>query len=341
MRSVDARLVSRKIKMKIELSKLVQAGLFCAAVTLGVFVFAAPARAADAPSNLTVDSHITHLYNEFSNTTQITIERGGWLEICTGFSNYTTINADITFSSDGSGDAPRITLATCMGGDPNPPPIQGATFNGDITLQTDGSITTGSQTLVVNGSLTHNGHNLAIVTQNKSRILGVGRVGSVSLSSESVIAPGQSPGILSTGNLTFVSGSTYEFELGGTTVGTEYDQIDVTGTVDLGSGTLQIILYDGFKPTAGQSFTIINNDGADAITGTFAGLPEGGTLVSEGYAYTISYVGGDGNDVVLTAIPTPPDTGFSISTNNPFVVIVATVVAVATLVVLARRLSRA
>ena len=37
--------------------------------------------------------------------------------------------------------------------------------------------------------------------------------------------------------------------------------------------------------------------------GTFAGLPEGSTVFFGAPAYTISYTGGDGNDVVLTAAP--------------------------------------
>jgi hypothetical protein len=52
----------------------------------------------------------------------------------------------------------------------------------------------------------------------------------------------------------------------------------------------------------GTSFTLINNDGTDAVVGTFKGLPEGATLTSGGMTFQISYVGGTGNDVVLTRI---------------------------------------
>ena len=43
-----------------------------------------------------------------------------------------------------------------------------------------------------------------------------------------------------------------------------------------------------------------SNDGSDAVSGTFAGLAQGATTDIGGNAFTISYVGGDGNDVVLT-----------------------------------------
>jgi hypothetical protein len=50
----------------------------------------------------------------------------------------------------------------------------------------------------------------------------------------------------------------------------------------------------------GTTFTNIDNDGADAVIGTFNGLPEGATVHSLNGLTQISYVGGDGNDVTLT-----------------------------------------
>ena len=60
-------------------------------------------------------------------------------------------------------------------------------------------------------------------------------------------------------------------------------------------------------PISNQSFTIINNDGADAITTTFAGLAEGATIsnfLGSGLNATITYAGGtNSNDVVITTAP--------------------------------------
>ncbi len=58
----------------------------------------------------------------------------------------------------------------------------------------------------------------------------------------------------------------------------------------------------GYIPTAGHSYTIVNNDGGDAVTGIFAGLPQGTVFYEGAYAFQISYVGGTGNDVVLTSV---------------------------------------
>ncbi|MDY3554378.1 Calx-beta domain-containing protein [Gemmata sp. JC717] len=53
----------------------------------------------------------------------------------------------------------------------------------------------------------------------------------------------------------------------------------------------------------GHQHILIANDGADAVVGTFAGLPEGASFTAGGVTFTISYVGGTGNDVVVTVGP--------------------------------------
>jgi hypothetical protein len=55
----------------------------------------------------------------------------------------------------------------------------------------------------------------------------------------------------------------------------------------------------------GTIYTLIANDGTDAVVGTFAGLPEGKIFTANGQLWQISYVGGDGNDVTLQAVPRP------------------------------------
>lgn len=77
-------------------------------------------------------------------------------------------------------------------------------------------------------------------------------------------------------------------------------QIDVTGTVALNGAPLRT--YASGKIAAGQTFTIINNDGVDPVNGTFENLPEGAVLDGVEFRFRISYIGGDGNDVVLTTL---------------------------------------
>ncbi|HEY5805910.1 MAG TPA: hypothetical protein VIS56_00810, partial [Candidatus Saccharimonadales bacterium] len=191
-------------------------------------------------------------------------------------------------------------------------------------------------------SITVNPNETAIVTGTYGGVTvnaggtlkGTGTVGDVLV--VGTIAPGLSPGCLNTSNLTLLSGSIYDFEVGGATACTGYDQIVVTGTTQA-EGTLNLSLYDGFKPVAGQKYVIINNDGSDAVNGIFADLAQGATFTVGGYTFSISYVGGDGNDVELTVTAVPPSTGFALIKNSPFVSMAAMVGAAGVIALMARR----
>jgi fibronectin-binding autotransporter adhesin len=171
---------------------------------------------------------------------------------------------------------------------------------------------------------------------------GTGKVGPISILAGGKLAPGLSPGCLSSGNVAMIAGSTFEAELGGTTECTAYDQQVVTGTVSLGNATLSTLIVNDFKPAAGNTFTIIKNDGTDAVTGTFNNLAQGATFTVDGYVLAISYTGGDGNDVVLTvqSVPAAPDTGFVLTRSTPAITLIATLFATTGLLVLARRYSK-
>jgi Ca2+-binding RTX toxin-like protein len=138
-------------------------------------------------------------------------------------------------------------------------------------------------------------------------LTGTGTVGVLNV--HGTLAPGASPGILRTGQLTFGSTGVFAVEIGGVTAG-QYDQVQVTGTVAL-SGALNVTLFGGFTPSANGSYVLIDNDGADAVSGTFTGLAQGATVTVGAVKFAISYVGGDGNDVVLTytapPAPQPPE----------------------------------
>ncbi len=149
--------------------------------------------------------------------------------------------------------------------------------------------------------------NSSVLVTNTALLEGCGVAGLVTAGSGSV-CPGASPGRFTVAyNLTLGSNATVGVELNGTGVGTDYDQLKVNGSVNLGLAALRASL--GFVPALGDTFVIIDNDGADSIYGTFAGLPEGAQLVSSGtpLVFRITYAGGDGNDVALTHVPLPPE----------------------------------
>ena len=155
--------------------------------------------------------------------------------------------------------------------------------------------------LFVNGSLA-NGAAADDVVVAGGVLGGTGTIsGAVRVDSGS-LAPGLSPGILNVGGATFTGGS-FAVEIAGATVGTQYDQLNVTGSVALGAGVATLNLSGSFAPLLGNSFVLINNDGTDNTTGYFAGMPEGAAITFNGVPLYLTYNGGDGNDVVLNTTP--------------------------------------
>ena len=62
---------------------------------------------------------------------------------------------------------------------------------------------------------------------------------------------------------------------------------------------------------------IINNDGADTVNGTFAGLAQGAFLTNGATIFRIAYNGGDGNDVILTTTLGAPASTLTSITDLP------------------------
>ena len=166
-----------------------------------------------------------------------------------------------------------------------------------------GPTTINGGTLEVNGAITGS----SFFVDGGGTLAGTGSTGPVIASNGSTISPGNSPGVLTTGTLVMGSGSTLVLEINGTTLGAEYDQLSVNGTVDITGATLSIGgSYLTAPAIANDLFTILLNDGtADAVTGTFDGLPDNAYFTVGTQDYIIDYQGGDGNDITLLAVPEP------------------------------------
>ena len=124
--------------------------------------------------------------------------------------------------------------------------------------------------------------------------------GTVNVQSGGTVAPGPTTAVLNTGSVTFVAGANFTVDVNGNVVGTTYDQLNVTGTVNLGGATLNA--SGTVSSVTGQVIVLVNNDGADPVVGTFAGLAEGDTVFINTHGFKLSYVGGTGNDVTLTQL---------------------------------------
>jgi T5SS/PEP-CTERM-associated repeat protein len=99
-------------------------------------------------------------------------------------------------------------------------------------------------------------------------LFGYGRVqGQVVQAQGGKIIPGGSPGILTIdGNFQQEPGAELDIVIGGNTPGSGFSQLNVTGAASIG-GTLNIILANGFTPSPGETFPILN---AASVSGTFA-----------------------------------------------------------------------
>jgi autotransporter-associated beta strand protein len=117
------------------------------------------------------------------------------------------------------------------------------------------------------------------------------------------LSPGNSPGVLTTGDFDFVDNSNYVVEIGGPTagVGAGFHDLLIADAVTIGNSVaLDLSSFGGYVPVVGDSFTLID---ADSVTGTFDGYAEGHTFTNflgSGFDAVLTYSGGDGGDVVIT-----------------------------------------
>ena len=177
-------------------------------------------------------------------------------------------------------------------------------LSGGGSFDIDGSTTHTGGATVTNARLNVDGIIGDVDVLDGGMLSGFGTTGVLTTNGTGTIAPGNSPGILTTGDFTLGTSGTLEIEIGGSGAnpGEDYDQVDVTGTVTLG-GVLNLV--EDSVPIAKETFTIINNDGTDAIVGEFTGIANGDVVSVDSREFIIRYNGGDGNDVVLLSLAAP------------------------------------
>ncbi|WP_323814972.1 putative Ig domain-containing protein [Cellvibrio sp. NN19] len=231
------------------------------------------------------------------NSGDITINGGTLAITATGiYDNNLVIGA-----SNAVIEVPNNVTATLVGGLTGVGGL-GKTGMGSLGLSGTGSFT--GATTVSAGALLVNGSTASGTTVASGSLLGgAGTMGgNVTVQSGGTLSPGNSAGsLIINGNLSMNAGSTLALEINGSTAGVQYDRLLVNGTVSVAGATVSAT----HNYTAGQGdfYTIIVNDGVDAIVGTFSGLSEGGTLTAGGNStvLTASYAAGTGNDFILIA----------------------------------------
>ena len=136
--------------------------------------------------------------------------------------------------------------------------------------------------------------------------------------------PGNSPGILTVqGDFTQNSDGLTSIEIGGTSPGSGYDQVQVSGTATI-DGKLDVRLVNGFTPTVGQTFRIVNANSFSGAFPSISGPSQAGISVSNdagGVTVTIISVVA-GAPVISSATTVAATQGQSFNyqiaaTNNP------------------------
>jgi hypothetical protein len=137
--------------------------------------------------------------------------------------------------------------------------------NGDLLVDHNSILSRASVIHENSGKFTIRDHTLTInqagtsfINQATGSIYGTGTliVNDISFTNSGAINPGLSPGLLTVnGDITQDPGSILNIELGGITVGTLYDQLNVSGSYGI-DGQLNVELVDDFNPTAGDIFEV-------------------------------------------------------------------------------------
>ncbi len=191
-------------------------------------------------------------------------------------------------------------------------------FNGAVTL-TGGGVITMSQAIANGQPILRNTNNGQIINVNNT-IQGAGQLGNNGLVVNNGVAgviaanaafplamsnatfsngglfaitAAPNPGVVSTTNFTQNSSGRFEVAIGGTTAGTQYSQLQNSGTATL-AGNLDIVLANGFTPAAGQQFTVITSN---AVSGQFAAINS--QALPPGLGWSATY---NATSVVLTVV---------------------------------------
>jgi len=151
-------------------------------------------------------------------------------------------------------------------------------------------------TTTVDGTLTAGG---AGITVTGGKILGAGKLnanvtvgGSGTTPTINVGDSGKAGLLAITGSYTQLSTATMNTFVGGSTVGTQYSQLQVSGTAAL-AGTLTVTLASGFTPALNSTFTILT---AGSVTNKFSNS----TIAINGSEhFVVSYTS---TSVVLTVV---------------------------------------
>ena len=206
-----------------------------------------------ANSGGTLQSYGTGGTNLFENNGTLTKQGAGTL-------SFTTSSTSVPFNNNGqvsidSGATSWVSYSQ-------------TTVGAALSLQ-GGSVTASNGLPISQGTLRGFGAITGNVTNNGTLELGVGGAGTLTI----------------TGTYTQGASGVMNVEIGGTTQGTQFDRLTVSGAATLG-GTLNIQLINGFQPTSAPpgGFAIVAHASRN---GSFATV--NGTSIGNGFSFAPNY----------------------------------------------------
>jgi YVTN family beta-propeller protein len=170
------------------------------------------------------------------------------------------------------------------------------TKTGEGPLTLCGTIEQHKDTFVLEGTLIVESRHDAPVFVDGGVLGGTGRVGTVSVANGGINPGGRRPGVLTADDVTLSPRASLIIDINGPVGGTDYDRLEVKAAATINEATL--LARFGTTLLPGTELTILTN-----AQGTFANLPEGATVTAvTGQQVRITYMGGNGRDVVLTML---------------------------------------
>ncbi|MBN8459481.1 MAG: autotransporter-associated beta strand repeat-containing protein [Verrucomicrobia bacterium] len=172
-----------------------------------------------------------------------------------------------------------------------------STSNGSVTKTGPGTLTFGTQTLVAAaGSHKYTG---TTAVQQGTLVLDASLGTSpVVVAAGATLSIGTALATVGAGPLTLAATSTLKIE--GNSTLQNSDLLNIAGAVDLNGATLNFTDLGNSTLTAGTKFPILTYTGA--LSGEFAGLPEGGTFTAGSNTFKIRYA--DESKITLEAVST-------------------------------------
>ena len=218
---------------------------------------------------------------DIQNVGTVNLLSGGTVECAAGITNYGTITGQGTLSTGAGypGAGYRLDNYGSIAFTTGLSNILGGVLNdagGSIIVSGGGAAT-------FYGPVTHNGAQFKVSEGSTATFLGpVNGAGNFTGTGttyfEAGYSPGNSPAAVSfEGNVVLTSTSSLQIELGGTTPGKGYDTVSVGHALTLG-GTLDVELYNGFRPSHNDAFQVLSWGSKSGAFGSITGLDLGSRL---------------------------------------------------------------